>query len=140
MGRGLIFVMAGAVMLAGCFDRTLTVSEGRLSTNQRIAMVSSSGNGVSPPTNLVMYEAAPGHMVPVSTGFAQAPVTALMEGVGAAATLGAWNYGAARAIRPDRTTVSSNGGTNTNQTNQVVGDGNIQQNQAGSGNVQVAAP
>ena len=68
-------------------------------------MVSTPGDGVSPPTNVVLLEERRGRYVPVATGYAQAPVTAFLTGTGAGAALGIGNYAAARAIRPDTTSV-----------------------------------
>jgi hypothetical protein len=56
------------------------VREALLSTNQRIVMVSHPGDGVTPPTNVVLLEQSPGKYVPVATGFGTAPIPALLTG------------------------------------------------------------
>ncbi len=85
------FMCALGLSLAGC--NSMTVRETVLSTNQRVAMVSNPGDGVSPPTNLVLFEARPGRYVPVAAGFAQAPVTAFLTGTGAGIALGIGAHG-----------------------------------------------
>ncbi len=80
-------VCALVLMVAGC--NTMTVRETVLSTNQRIAMVSNPGDGVSPPTNVVLFERRPGRYTPVAAGFAHAPVTAFLTGAGVALGIGA---------------------------------------------------
>lgn len=100
----LLVLSAVCIALAGC--NTLTVREGVLSTNQRVAMVSNPGDGVSPPTSLVLVETHPGRFSPVATGFGQAPVTAFVAGAGAGIALGAGTYAAGRAIRPSTIAVT----------------------------------
>ena len=80
-----IVLVALTFLSAGC--NTITVRESVLSTNQRVAMVSSPGDGVSPPTSLVLFEERRGRYVPVAAGFAQAPVTAFLTGTGAGIAL-----------------------------------------------------
>lgn len=75
-----------SLFAAGC--NTMTVRESVLSTNQRVAMVSNPGDGVTPPTNLVLFEEQPGRYVPVAAGFAQAPTTAFLTGAGAGIAMG----------------------------------------------------
>lgn len=72
---------------------TMTVRESTLSTRQRVAMVSSPGDGVSPPTSVVLFEDRPGRYVPVAAGFAQAPVTSFLAGAGAGIALGIGTHG-----------------------------------------------
>src|SRR5215210_4399277 len=93
--------------LAGC--NTVTVNEGVLSTNQRVALVSSPGDGVTPPTAVVFFEDRRGQFTPVASGFAQAPVTAVVSGLGAGIAVGTGNFAAASAIRPSRTNVIQTG-------------------------------
>jgi hypothetical protein len=93
-----------AVVLGGC--NGLTVREATLSNQQKVAMVSTAGDGVSPPATLVLLESERGQYAPVSTGFAQAPVTAALAGAGAGVAIGASTIAAARAIRPAVTNVS----------------------------------
>lgn len=90
--------------LASC--NSLTVREATLSNSQEVAMVSTPGDGVSPPTNLVLMKDARGRFVPISTGYAQAPVTALLAGALAGAAVGGGMAGAAALRRPDSTGVS----------------------------------
>jgi hypothetical protein len=84
----------------------LHVQEAVLSTKQRVAMVSTSGDGVSPPTNAVFYEGKRGYFVPVATGFGQAPVPAFLNGAGAGVAVGIGNYAGAKALRPDHVNVN----------------------------------
>lgn len=76
-----------AALLAGCSQ--MTVHETVLSTNQRLVMVSSPGDGISPPTNVVLLEETPGRLSPVATGFGTAPVPALLTGAVAGIAVGA---------------------------------------------------
>jgi hypothetical protein len=103
-----IIKLTGAVLvglsLTAC--NHLSVQEAVLSTKQRVAMVSTSGDGVSPPTNAVFYEGRRGQFVPVATGFGQAPVPAFLNGAGAGIAIGLGNYAGARALRPDNVNVS----------------------------------
>jgi hypothetical protein len=99
------------LLTAGC--NTVTVREELLSTNQRVAMVSSPGDGVSPPTSVVLFEHRRGQYVPVATGFTQAPVTAFFDGAGAGIALGAGVYGAARVAKPSTVSVVQSGGSAT---------------------------
>jgi hypothetical protein len=92
-----------SLLVAGC--NTITVRETVLSTNQRVAMVSAPGDGITPPTNVVLLEQQRGRYTPVATGFAQAPVTAFVAGAGAGIALGAGNYAAGRATRPSNISV-----------------------------------
>ena len=82
----IIAVVVVSVAVAGC--NTMTVREGVLSTRQRVAMVSSPGDGITPPTNLVLFEDRPGRYVPVAAGFAEAPATAFLTGAGAGIAVG----------------------------------------------------
>ena len=91
-------VLAFSLLGAGC--NSMTVREGVLSTNQRVAVVSTPGDGFSPPTSLVLLENRPGRFVPVATGFAPPPVTSFLAGAGAGIALGVGTYGAARVARP----------------------------------------
>lgn len=81
-----ITACALCLIAAGC--NSITVQESVLSTRQRVAMVSTPGDGVSPPTNVVLFEERPGRYVPVAAGFTQAPVTAFLTGAGAGIALG----------------------------------------------------
>ena len=74
------------LLIASC--NTLTVRETVLSTSQKIATVSNPGDGVTPPTTLVLLENGTGQYVPVSTGFAQAPITAFVAGAGSGIAIG----------------------------------------------------
>lgn len=87
-----VAVVGAALLTANC--TTMTVRESVLSTRQRVAMVSHPGDGISPPTNLVLFEERPGRYVPVAAGFAQAPVTAFLTGAGAGIALGIGAHGA----------------------------------------------
>src|SRR4029077_10936911 len=73
-------------LVAGCAQ--INVSEAVLSTNQKVAMVSTPGDSVSPPANLVLLANPHGQYVPVATGFGPAPVPALLNGAGAGAAIG----------------------------------------------------
>lgn len=104
------------VLVAGCAQ--VNVSEAVLSTNQKVAMVSTPGDSVSPPTNLVLLSDRHGQYTPVATGFGQAPVPAFLSGAGAGVAVGAGIYGAAKVAKPQVTNISStNTGGNTNGTN-----------------------
>src|SRR3954453_20253607 len=121
MRCGLAAVGALSLTLAGC--NILTVREGVLSTNQRVAMVSSPGDGISPPTNVVLFEDKSGKYVPVSTGYAPAPVTALVAGAGAGIAIGAGTYGAARVARPAITNVIQRGASATGSSSTATATG-----------------
>jgi hypothetical protein len=101
---------ACGMLVAGCAQ--INVSEAVLSTNQKVAMVSTPGDSVSPPANLVLLANPHGQYVPVATGFGPAPVPALLNGAGAGAAIGAGIYGAAKVSKPsvtnNNTTTSSN--------------------------------
>jgi hypothetical protein len=106
------------VLVAGCAQVQVNVSEAVLSTNQKVAMVSTPGDSVSPPTNLVLLSDRHGQYTPVATGFGQAPVPAFLSGAGAGVAVGAGIYGAAKVAKPQVTNISStNTGGNTNGTN-----------------------
>jgi hypothetical protein len=51
--------------------------------------------------------------VPVSTGYGQAPVPALLAGTGAGVAIGLGNYAGASVLRPSRTNVVQNGASAT---------------------------
>lgn len=103
------------LILAGC--NTMQIHETALSTNQRVAMVSTTGDGITPPTNLVLYEDRPGSYVPVTAGFAAAPVTAFLTGAGAGIAVGAGLGSVARPV----TNIAQNCGP----TNALGGAGGI---------------
>jgi hypothetical protein len=88
----IVGICALGFLAAGC--NTTTVRESVLSTNQRVAMVSNPGDGVTPPTNLVLFEDRPGRYVPVAAGFAEPPATAFLTGAGAGIATGIGLYGA----------------------------------------------
>jgi len=90
MMRHGIVILSALAFLTGC--NTMTVREGVLSTNQRVAMVSSPGDGISPPTSVVLFEHRRGRYVPVATGFGQAPVPAFLTGAGAGIAVGLGAY------------------------------------------------
>ncbi|KLK94257.1 hypothetical protein AA309_04695 [Microvirga vignae] len=102
-------------LATGC--NSMTVRESVLSTNQRVAMVSAPGDGVTPPTNLVLFEERPGRYVPVAAGFAQAPVTAFLEGAGAGIATGIGLHGVKSKVTVQGTSQatggSATGGTGT---------------------------
>ena len=133
------------LLLAGC--NTMTVRETVLSTNQRVAMVSNPGDGVTPPTNLVLLEGKPGHFVPVAAGFGQAPATAILTGSAGGIAIGAGAYGAARVVRAPVTNVvqggasaQANGG---NLTSTIVGGNSLATATGGTatgGSVNVTVP
>jgi len=101
------------VLVAGCAQ--VNVSEAVLSTNQKVAMVSTPGDSISPPTNLVLLSDRHGQYAPVATGFGQAPVPAFLSGAGAGIAVGAGIYGAAKVAKPQVTNITStNTGGNTN--------------------------
>lgn len=108
--------MAG---LAGC--SSLMVEEAYLSSNQRVAVVTSRGDGIAPPTTMVLLEGQPGKystLQPVATGFGQAPITAAVAGIGAATAGAVGYYHGQRAHRPDVTTTTVSvrqGGQTQNQ-------------------------
>jgi hypothetical protein len=108
---------ACGMLVAGCAQ--VKVSEAVLSTNQKVAMVSTPGDSVSPPTNLVLLANPHGQYVPVATGFGPAPVPALLNGAGAGVAVGAGIYGAARASKPSVT--NNNTTTSTNSITQSGG-------------------
>jgi pheromone shutdown protein TraB len=70
--------------LAGC----VTVTETALSTNQQLAIVDYSGNGLTAPTTVVLLKDRRGKYAPIGTGFAQAPVTAILTGAAAGTAAG----------------------------------------------------
>jgi len=112
------------VLIAGCAQ--VRVSEAVLSTNQKVAMVSTPGDSVSPPTNLVLLADRHGQYAPVATGFGQAPIPAFLAGAGAGIAIGAGTYAAAKVVRPQVTNISSsNSGGNTNSTNTSSSSGNV---------------
>ena len=117
MKSGIAIVCALGLLVAGC--NTMTVREAVLSTNQRVAMVSNPGDGVSPPTNVVLFEQRPGRYVPVAAGFAQAPVTAFLTGAGAGIALGIGAHGTRTRVNVQGTSSaratggSATGGTGT---------------------------
>ncbi len=80
-------------------------------------MVSSPGDGVSPPTNVVLFEERPGRYVPIAAGFAQAPVTSFLQGAGAGIALGIGTHGVKTKVSVQGTSsASSTGGTATGGT------------------------
>jgi hypothetical protein len=97
----------------------MTVRETVLSTNQRVAMVSAPGDGVTPPTNLVLFEQRPGRYVPVAAGFAQAPVSAFLEGAAGGIAIGIGAHGVKSKVTVQGTSSaqsaggSATGGTGT---------------------------
>ncbi|KFG66822.1 hypothetical protein [Microvirga sp. BSC39] len=96
---------------------TMTVRESVLSTNQRVAMVSNPGDGVTPPTNVVLLEERPGRYTPVAAGFAQAPVTAFLNGAGAGVALGIGAHGTKTRVSVQGTSSArSTGGSATGGT------------------------
>jgi hypothetical protein len=96
---------------------TMSVRETVLSTNQRVAMVSAPGDGLTPPTNLVLFEQRPGRYVPVAAGFAQAPVTAFLEGAGAGIAIGIGTHGVKSKVTVQGTSsAQSTGGSATGGT------------------------
>lgn len=102
--------VAGAGLFL-CACNGLTVREATLSNNQTVAMVSTPGDGVSPPTNVVLIKDRHGNFVPVSTGYAQAPVTALFAGAMAGVAVGGGLAGAAALRKPDNVNAFSSGST-----------------------------
>jgi hypothetical protein len=102
---------ACGVLLANCAQ--VKVSEVVLSTNQKVAMVSTPGDSVSPPANLVLLANRHGQYVPVATGFGQAPVPAFLNGAGAGIAVGAGIYGAAKVAKPPVTNNNSTTSSNT---------------------------
>jgi hypothetical protein len=105
------------VLVAGCAQ--VTVSEAVLSTNQKVAMVSTPGDSVSPPTNLVLLADRHGQYAPVATGFGQAPVPAFLAGAGAGIAVGAGIYGAAKVAKPQVTNISNTSAGNISTSRQV---------------------
>jgi hypothetical protein len=102
-------------LMSGC--NSMTVRESVLSTNQRVAMVSNPGDGVTPPTNVVLFEDRPGRYTPVAAGFAQAPVTAFLNGAGAGIALGIGTHGTKTRVNVQGTSSArSTGGTATGGT------------------------
>jgi hypothetical protein len=98
-------------ILAGACN-AVSVRETTLSTRQRVAMVSTPGDGVTPPTNVVLFEQRPGRYVPIAAGFAQAPVTSFLQGAGAGIAVGIGAYGAKTKVSVQGTSsASSTGGT-----------------------------
>jgi hypothetical protein len=87
-----------ALVAGGC--NGLTVREATLSNQQKVAMVSTTGDGVSPPATLVLLESERGQYAPVSTGFAQAPVSAALAGAGAGVAIGASTIAAGGRYAP----------------------------------------
>ncbi|MBB3017154.1 hypothetical protein FHR70_000194 [Microvirga lupini] len=110
-------VCALSLLAVAC--NTMTVRESVLSTNQRVAMVSNPGDGVTPPTNVVLFESRPGRYEPVAAGFAQAPVTAFVDQAGAGIALGIGAHGTRTKVNVQGTSSaqsaggSATGGTGT---------------------------
>ena len=102
---------ACGMLVAGCAQ--VNVSEAVLSTNQKVAMVSTPGDSVSPPTNLVLLANPHGQYVPLATGFGPAPVPALLNGAGAGAAIGAGIYCAAKVSKPSVTNNNTTTSTNS---------------------------
>jgi hypothetical protein len=92
--------VAGA-LLAGCN----TIQEHTLSTRQRIVTINNAGDGVSPPTTVVLLERRRGVYEPIYGGHTAAPVTAFVAGAGAGIATG---IGLA-SVRPSRTIVTQSG-------------------------------
>jgi predicted small secreted protein len=120
---GVMRIQGGAVLIAvgllvaGC--NHVAVGEGVLSTGQKVAMVSTPGDSVSPPSTAVLYQPRPGaQYVPVAAGFGQAPLTAFVTGAGAGIAIGA----GIAAHRPDVTNVSTTNNTTKNQAISAVND------------------
>ena len=89
-------------------------------------MVSTPGNSVSPPANLVLLSDRGGPYLPVATGFGPAPVPALLNGAGAGIALGAGIAGARPPVR--------NSNSTSNSVTQSCGNGSINNSSnAGSG-------
>jgi hypothetical protein len=106
---------AFCVLTTGC--NGVTVRETTLSTRQRVAMVSSPGDGITPPTNVVLFEERPGRYVPIAAGFAQAPVTSFLQGAGAGIALGIGAHGVKTKVSVQGTSsAQSTGGTATGGT------------------------
>ena len=125
------------VLIAGCAQ--VRVSEAVLSTNQKVAMVSTPGNSVSPPTNLVLLADRHGQYAPIATGFGQAPIPAFLAGAGAGIAVGAGTYAAAKVAKPQVTNISSSntGGTSTSSGN-INSSQQIQQSaQTQQSNIQI---
>ena len=93
--------------LSAAACNNIQVREAVLSTKQRVAMVSTPGDGISPPTNAVFYEGRRGHFVPVAAGFGQAPVPAFLNGAGAGIAVGIGNYAGAKALKADQVNVNN---------------------------------
>lgn len=103
------------LLAAGC--NNITVQESVLSTRQRVAMISSPGDGISPPTNVVLFEEHPGRYVPIAAGFTQAPVTAFLTGAGAGIALGIGASGVKTKVQGVSSAAShSSGGSATGGT------------------------
>jgi hypothetical protein len=114
-------------LVAGCAQ--LNASETILSTNQKVAMISTPGDSVSPPTTLVLFAEKNGQYAPVATGFGQAPVPAFLAGAGSGIAVASGIYGAAKVAKPQVTNISStNTGGNTNGTTTSTSAGNISTN------------
>jgi hypothetical protein len=107
-------IAALCTVLGGC--TAINVRETTLSTNQKVAIVSSPGDGVSPPSSTVLVASRHGQFVPVSTGYAQAPVTAALSGAVGGMAIGAGNYAAARVLRPTQVNQVQTGGNVTGAT------------------------
>jgi hypothetical protein len=103
---------ACGVLLSGC----LTTEETVLSTNQKVAMVYSPGDSISPPANLVLLANRNGQYYPVATGFGQAPIPAALNGAVAGAAVGAGIYGGAKVAKPPTTNVTAVGNNNVSNT------------------------
>jgi hypothetical protein len=116
-------IAALGVLVAGCAQ--INVSETVLSTDQKVAMVSTPGDSVSPPTNLVLLSDRDGRYVPVATGFGQAPVPAFLAGAGAGIAVGAGILGAAKTTKSQVTNVSNNS-TSTGNVSTQTQQSNIQ--------------
>jgi len=111
----IVTACAFCLLIGAC--NSVTVRETTLSTRQRVAMVSSPGDGISPPTNVVLFEERPGRYTPIAAGFAQAPVTSFLQGAGAGIALGIGAHGTKTKVSVQGTSSArSTGGTATGGT------------------------
>ncbi len=116
MKMTLLGALCASTSLGAC--ASLKVEEAYLSTNQRVAVVSSRGDGVTPPATVILIEDEPGKfstMKPIATGFGQAPVTAVAAGMGAATIQAVGYYQGQKARRPNSVTVTQGGQLQTQE-------------------------
>lgn len=137
MKRFLLSVeLVSIIALGGC--SSLRVEEAYLSSNQRVAVVTSRADGIAPPTTMVLLESEPGKystLQPVATGFGAAPLTAVMSGMGAASATALGYYHGQRVQRADSTSVTVAQGGQTQSSSSASDQSQNQDQRGGDTNV-----